>query len=61
MWQTVLVGIILAATLFLAVRWIVRTVKGKGGCCGGCKNCPHNGGTDCHCPAGDLHLPDIKL
>ncbi len=57
MWQTILVGIILAATLFFAVRWIVRTVKGKGGC--GCQGCPHSGKRHCHCSDCDLHLPDI--
>ena len=40
--QTIIVGLILAATLFFAIRWIVRTVKGKGGGCGcGCQNCPY--------------------
>ena len=42
MWQAIIVGIILAATLFFAIRWIVRTIKGKGGGCGcGCQNCPY--------------------
>ena len=42
MLQTIIVGIILAATVFLAIRWIVRTIKGKGGGCGcGCQNCPY--------------------
>ena len=47
MMQTIIVGVILAATLFFAVRWLVRTLKGKGGGCGGgCQNCPYANG---HC------------
>jgi len=49
MMQTIIVGVILAATLFFAVRWVVRTLKGKGGGCGcdcnggGCDGCPYAG------------------
>jgi len=54
--QTIIVGVILALTLFFAVRWLVRTLKGKGGGCGcGCQNCPH--ARNCH----DYKLPDISL
>lgn len=46
--QTIIVGVILAATLFFAIRWLVRSIKGKGGCgCGcnggGCDGCPYAG------------------
>ncbi|MBQ6956844.1 MAG: FeoB-associated Cys-rich membrane protein [Bacteroidales bacterium] len=43
--QTIIVILILLATLFFVMRWIVRQVKGnKGNCsCGcGCTHCPHN-------------------
>lgn len=60
MMQTIIVGVILAATLFFAVRWVVRTLKGKGGCGCGCQNCPRAGGGECHC-ADRLQLPDIDL
>lgn len=59
MLQTVIVILVLAATLFFAVRWVVRTLKGKGGC--GCQGCPHNGGKDCHCKDCRCELPDIEL
>ena len=50
MWQTAIVILILAATVFFAVRWIVRTAKGKGGCACGCTGCPKAGGKgECHC------------
>ena len=61
MLQTVLVGIILAVTVLLAVRWLVRTVKGKGGCGCGCDSCPYAGGKECHCKDGAPKLPEIKL
>lgn len=57
--QTIIVEAIVAATVFLAVRWIVRTAKGKGGC--GCQGCPYAGGKECHCKDGGTRLPDIKL
>lgn len=60
MWQTIIVVIILAATLFFVVRWLVRTLKGKGGCSCGCQGCPRSGGGECHC-ADRVHLPDIDL
>ena len=47
MTQTVIVILILAATLFFTLRWLIRTVKGRGGCSCGCKGCPHSGG----CPS----------
>ena len=51
--QTIIVGLILAATAFFAVRWLVRTLKGKGGGCGcGCQNCPHANGS---CPKKDTN------
>lgn len=42
--QIVIVILILAVTLFLVVRRIVRMFKGKGGggCSCGCRNCPHS-------------------
>ncbi|MBR1550171.1 MAG: FeoB-associated Cys-rich membrane protein [Bacteroidales bacterium] len=42
--QTLIVLLILAVTLFFAVRRIVRMLKGKGrgGCSCGCQNCPHS-------------------
>ncbi|MBQ2060160.1 MAG: FeoB-associated Cys-rich membrane protein [Prevotella sp.] len=47
MMQTIIVDVILALTAFFAVRWLVRTLKGKGGGCGcGCQNCPYANG---HC------------
>ncbi len=61
MLQTVIVVIILAATLFFAIRWLVRTVKGRGGGCGcGCQGCPHAKGQGCHGCEG-MKLPDISL
>ncbi len=47
--QTAIVIVILAVTLCLTVRHIVRLVrqKGGGGCSCGCHNCPHNG-KNCH-------------
>jgi hypothetical protein len=61
MLQKVLVGIILAVTVLFAVRWLVRTVKGKGGCGCGCDRCPYAGGKECHCKDGSPKLPEIKL
>ena len=42
--QIAIVILILAVTLFFAVRRIVRMLKGKGGggCSCGCQNCPHS-------------------
>ena len=59
--QTAIVIAILVATALLAVRWLVRTLRGKGGCHCGCQGCPHSGGQQCHCHDGNLHLPDIRL
>ena len=40
MMQTVIVGIVVAVTAFLAGRWLLRTIKGKNkGCSCGCDNC----------------------
>lgn len=45
--QQILVILILTATLFFTVRWIVRSVRGKGGGCGcGCSGCPYRDGCD---------------
>ena len=42
--QTIIVGIILAMTVFFAIRWIIRTAKGKGSGCGcNCDTCPYAG------------------
>jgi hypothetical protein len=51
--------VILAVTVVFAVRWLVRTVKGKGGC--NCSGCPYSGGKECHCKDGQCKLPEIKL
>ena len=42
--QILIVILILAVTLFLVVRRIIRMLKGKGGggCSCGCQNCPHS-------------------
>ena len=56
--QTVIVLLIVACAVFFAVRWIVRTVKGKGGCQCSCSGCPYSGDKNCHCNAA-THLPDI--
>ena len=56
MMQTLIVILIVAAALFFAVRRLVRTLRGKGGCPGGCQGCPRNGGHECHC--GAPRLPD---
>ena len=43
MLQKIILGIILLATAFFAVRWLLRTIKGKNGGCGcGCNKCPYN-------------------
>lgn len=57
MWQTVLVVLIVATALFFTVRRLVRTLRSKGGCAGGCDHCPMNGGGDCHC---SHTLPNIN-
>ncbi len=57
--QTIIVVLILAVTVAFAVRWLVRTVKGKGGC--NCSGCPYAGDKECHCKDGRCELPDIKL
>lgn len=59
--QTAIVIVILLATVLLAVRWLVRTLRGRGGCGCGCKGCPHSGGGACRCHEDGLHLPDIKV
>ena len=59
MLQTIIVVLILAVTVAFALRWLVRTVKGKGGC--NCSGCPYSGGKECHCKDGQCKLPDIKL
>lgn len=59
MWQTIIVILIVAATLVFAARWLLRTVKGKGGC--NCQGCPYSGSKDCRCKNGGPQLPEIKL
>lgn len=49
MLQSVIVVAILLAALLFTVRYIVRTVRGKGGCGCGCNGCPMNGDAVCHC------------
>ncbi len=50
MTQTIIVALVLAATLFFAVRWAVRTIKGRGSChCGGCHGCPLADKGQCDC------------
>ena len=45
MTQTIIVLLIVAATVFFAVRRVVHTVRRKGGGCGcGCSDCPYKGG-----------------
>ena len=62
MTQRIIVGIILAATAFFAVRWLVLTVSGKGKCsCHHCPHCPSDGNKECHCCSSNPHLPDIKV
>lgn len=58
MWQTIAVGIVVAAALFFAARRLVRTLRRKDGCGCGCNNCPMKGGTDCH---RTPRLPDIEV
>lgn len=41
--QTAIVILIVATTVFFAVRWIVCTTRGKGGCGCGCSGCPNRG------------------
>ncbi len=62
MMQKIIVIVILAVTAVLAVRWVVRTVRGKGNCgCGTCDHCPMRGDGTCHCRHDDPRLPDIKV
>ena len=56
--QTLIVILLVAAAVFFAVRRLVRTLRGKGGCPGGCDHCPMKGGDGCHCTP---RLPDIKV
>ena len=56
--QTILVILLVAVAVFFAVRRLVRTLRGKSGCTGGCDHCPMKGGGDCHCPP---RLSDIKV
>lgn len=59
--QIIIVIAILTVTVVLTVRWVVRTLRGHGGCPGGCSHCPKQGRSGCHCQDGTPHLPDIKL
>lgn len=60
--QTIVVIIILVLTLAFVVRWVVRTVRGKGGGCNcGCSGCPKTGGKECHCGDKCAKLPEIKV
>lgn len=54
--QTILVILLVAVAVFFAVRRLVRTLRDKSGCPGGCDHCPMKGGGDCHC---SHTLPDI--
>lgn len=58
MTQTIIVILLVTAAAFFAVRRLVRTLRGKGGCPGGCDHCPMKNGKDCHCTP---MLPDIKV
>ena len=57
--QEIIVGVILLLTAVLTVRWVVRTLRGKGRC--GCAGCPHSGGKECHCCDHTPRIPDIEL
>ena len=63
MTQKIIVGLILLLTVALTVRWVVRTLRGRGGCgCTHCDHCPAGGHGGCHCHGGDApRLPDIKV
>ena len=62
MTQKVIVAVVLLLTAVLAVRWLVRTLRGRGQCgCAGCDRCPMSGRRDCHCHDTDRHLPDVKV
>ena len=56
--QTVIVILLVAAAVGYALYRLVRTLRGKGGCAGGCDGCPMKGGGECHCTP---KLPDIKV
>lgn len=57
MWQLAITLAIVAAAVFFAVRGLVRTLRGRGGCQCGCKGCPRAGGGECHC----TRLPEVNL
>lgn len=53
---TLIVGLIVAAAIFLAARQIYRDKKsGKSSCGGSCAGCPHS----CCCHSGDF-CGDVK-
>ena len=43
--QKIIVGVVVVAAVFFAVRRLLRTLKGRGGCGCGCQDCPYRG--DC--------------
>lgn len=47
--QTILVILLVTAALFFAVQRLLRILRGKGGCPGGCDHCPMKDGGECHC------------
>ena len=49
MLQAIIVVAILLGALLFTARYIVRLVRGKGGCNCGCSNCPMNGDAVRHC------------
>lgn len=59
MTQKIIVAVVLILTVALTVRWLVRTLRGKGGC--SCGKCPMSGRRDCHCCDSTTRLPDIKV
>ena len=60
MLQTLAVILLVGTAVFLAVRRLVRTLRGKRGCSCGCDRCPMNGDT-CRCHDHSPRLPDIEL
>lgn len=44
--QMIIAGLLVAAAVFFAVRRLLRTLKGRGGCGCGCHDCPYS--KECH-------------
>ncbi|MCR5822765.1 MAG: FeoB-associated Cys-rich membrane protein [Bacteroidales bacterium] len=40
--QTIIVVLVVTAALFFAVRGLIRTFRGRGGCGCGCSKCPYS-------------------